>query len=148
MDINGVIHKCSHNNDLVTMCSDRSYSDIFEGVFTYIDEIVHLIKPTTTLVISADGVAPRAKMNQQRSRRFKKENINPKDLEAMKKNGLNPEKMFNSDSISAGTELMYELSLEFDQFIKQKLSTDDLYKGLNILLTGSEVPGEGEHKVN
>lgn len=129
------------------MCKGRCLDEIFYDIFLYIDEIVHLIKPKKLLMISADGVAPRAKMNQQRSRRFRKMDTNPKEIEALRKHGLDPSMMFNSDSISAGTEFMYDLSIAFDEFIKAKMETDDLWKGLQVLLTGSDVPGEGEHKV-
>lgn len=147
LDVNGVIHKRAHNNNIVTACSERSLEDIFYDVFTYIDEMVHLIKPKKLLMISADGVAPRAKMNQQRSRRFRKNEIAPKELEAMRKQGLDPDKMFNSDSISAGTEFMYELSMAFDKFIELKIKTDPLWSDIKVILTGSDVPGEGEHKI-
>ena len=69
LDINGVIHKRAHNNNVIMMCKDRSLDEIFYDIFLYIDELVHLTKPRKLLMISADGVAPRAKMNQQRSRR-------------------------------------------------------------------------------
>lgn len=129
------------------MCSKRSREDIFYDIFLYIDELVHLIKPTKVLVISADGVAPRAKMNQQRSRRFRKSDINPKEVEALKKHGLDPNNMFNSDCISAGTDFMFDLSFAFHEFVENKLKTDILWKDLKIIITGSDVPGEGEHKV-
>jgi 5'-3' exoribonuclease 1 len=147
LDINGIIHKRAHNNSVIMMCRDRSREDIFYDIFTYIDELVHLIKPRELLMISADGVAPRAKMNQQRTRRFRKTEMSAKEVEALRKQGLDPDKMFNSDMISAGTEFMHELSKSFEAFVKEKMQTDSLWKSLNVIVTGADVPGEGEHKI-
>jgi 5'-3' exonuclease len=133
---------------MLTMCSERSNEEIFSDIFLYVDELVRLIKPQGVLVISADGVAPRAKMNQQRTRRFRKSDINPKEVEELRKHGLNPDMMFNSDCISAGTAFMYDLSIAFENFVRNKLATDDLWKDLEVIVTGADVPGEGEHKVN
>ena len=94
-------------------------------------------------MISADGVAPRAKMNQQRTRRFRKTDVNKKEQDALRKQGLNPEKMFNSDVISAGTEFMFKLSKAFDQFVLDKINSDPLWKDLKVVLTGVDVPVEG-----
>lgn len=68
--MNGIIHNCSHPND-----NDASFriteEAIFLAVFAYISHLFSVIKPQKLFFLAVDGVAPRAKMNQQRSRRFR-----------------------------------------------------------------------------
>lgn len=70
LDMNGIIHNCSHPND-----DDPSFriseEKIFSDIFYYLEVLFRIIKPQKLLFMAVDGVAPRAKMNQQRGRRFR-----------------------------------------------------------------------------
>ena len=148
LDINGIIHNVSHGNDIITSHMNFPNEKIYSDVCNTIDKIFRLIKPKKLLMISADGVAPRAKMNQQRSRRFRKnDTLTNEDKELLKERGLDEKNKFNSDSISAGTKFMFDLSIYMNKYIEDKKKNDFLWKNINVLFTGSDVPGEGEHKI-
>ncbi len=55
--------------------------------------------------------------------------------------------LFDTNAISPGTEFMFELNKKLKFFVEQKTATDPYYQGIKIILSGSDVPGEGEHKI-
>lgn len=102
--------------------------------------------------MAIDGVAPRAKLNQQRSRRFR----SAKDMaEATKDmpretdeagNTKSPH-VFDSNCITPGTEFLAKVSETIKYFIRKKLKEDPSWRNLKIIFSGHELPGEGEHKI-
>ena len=81
-----------------------SEEQIFTSIFAYVDHLFGKIKPKKLFFMAVDGVAPRAKMNQQRSRRFRtaKEAKEVREKAERKGEKLPDEKAFDSNCITPG----------------------------------------------
>lgn len=79
-------------------------SAIFLAIFAYIEHLFTKIKPQKLFFLAVDGVAPRAKMNQQRSRRFRTAKEAKELKEKAEKRGeeLPEEEAFDSNCITPG----------------------------------------------
>ncbi|XP_073435198.1 5'-3' exoribonuclease 1 isoform X1 [Dendrobates tinctorius] len=148
LDMNGIIHQCSHPNDddvHFRITDDKIFADIFH----YLEVLFRIIKPRKVFFMAVDGVAPRAKMNQQRGRRFRSaKEAEEKIKKALEKGEVLPtEARFDSNCITPGTEFMVRLHEHLKYFVNMKISTDKSWHGVDIYLSGHETPGEGEHKI-
>lgn len=147
LDMNSILHACTHSNDgtITKLTDDQMYGAIFQ----YIEHLFEIIKPQQTFYMAIDGVAPRAKMNQQRARRFRTAYEAEENLKKAIKEGLEVPKddPFDSNSITPGTLFMSKLTDNLKYFIHKKVSEDSNWANIKIILSGHEVPGEGEHKI-
>ena len=123
LDLNCAIHPCCQK--VIKKHSDNIEcieNDMIESVINKINELIKLVNPKY-VYIAIDGVAPRAKMEQQRTRRYK--------------TTLEPKKIWNTNAITPGTLFMKKLNIQLDKTFNKK----------NIIISNSDEPGEGEHKI-
>ncbi|KIE00565.1 exonuclease Kem1, partial [Metarhizium majus ARSEF 297] len=149
LDMNGIIHNCTHKDAGEDVSFRLSEEEMFIRIFNYIEHLFGKIKPKQLFFMAIDGVAPRAKMNQQRARRFRTALDAEKAREKAIKEGVEmpKEEPFDSNCITPGTEFMAKLSQQLRYFVNKKVSEDADWQGCEIVLSGHEVPGEGEHKI-
>ncbi|QIX01566.1 hypothetical protein AMS68_007083 [Peltaster fructicola] len=149
LDMNGIIHNCTHSNSDNSQTKHVPEDEMFIKIFNYIEHLFGKIKPQKLFFMAIDGVAPRAKMNQQRSRRFRTALDAELARDKAIKEGLElpKEAPFDSNCITPGTEFMARLTRQLKYFIAKKVTEDTEWQGCEIVLSGHEVPGEGEHKI-
>ncbi|TPX64914.1 hypothetical protein SpCBS45565_g05555 [Spizellomyces sp. 'palustris'] len=122
---------------------------IFMAIFNYVDHLFSKIRPKKLFFLAVDGVAPRAKMNQQRARRFRtaKDNAEARQKAIQRGEELPKEAPFDSNCITPGTPFMTRLQEQLKYFINKKITEDASWHHVEVILSGHEVPGEGEHKI-
>jgi 5'-3' exonuclease len=92
------------------------------------------LKPNKRIYIAFDGVAPIAKLEQQRSRRYK----------SLHQNGVSKKlDAWNTTAITPGTIFMNKLNEKMYSYFKDPSK----YNVEDIIISGSDNYGEGEHKL-
>lgn len=169
LDFNAIIHPCC-DKSLENM--QDTDSQLYKNLESFLDEVLEKVRPRRLLYISIDGVAPSAKLNQQRSRRFThaKEVVDGGKIYFKDNCGSTPShykseldeleldecpsssvtcnnSIFDTNAITPGTEFMQRLDCFIQELINYKISTSEHWKDLNVIFSGFRVPGEGEQKI-
>eukprot|EP00605_Chrysophyceae_sp_TOSAG23-4_P001205 GSChrysophyteH1.ASY1.ANO1.1314.1 assembled CDS len=139
LDTNGLLHPCclrvleeqENNAELEVL--------MLEEIVTYLNKLVNLVNPVKGVMIAIDGVAPAAKMKQQRQRRFKA--------------SINPNEWSNS-AISPGTEFMEKVHkriITWAETYRESFPSDwpesERREERTIIYSSYKTPMEGEHKL-
>lgn len=157
LDMNGIVHPCSHPEHKPAPTTE---AEMMLDVFQYTNRVVNMARPRKVLMIAVDGVAPRAKMNQQRSRRFRSAQdarIEHEERErelAMKRAmgedidmAVQGKRSWDSNAITPGTPFMDILAASLRYWVAYKLYADPGWRNLQVIISDATVPGEGEHKI-
>lgn len=149
LDMNGIIHPCCHpeNQD-----APPTEQDMMLEIFKYIDRIMGMVRPRKLLYLAIDGVAPRAKMNQQRSRRFRAameamQKAEAARLEDDEDGGSVADEAFDSNCITPGTPFMKLVSESLRFYTIDRISNNAAWRDVKVIFSDASVPGEGEHKI-
>lgn len=152
MDYNGIVYNAYENIKKDIESNEYNKDKIEELVLEEVINITrnlicNVVKPKKLTYIALDGPAPRAKMVQQRSRRYKAilEKNFIKELNAKFKMNEAKETWDRSANISPGTEFMEKLSNRIIKAMKEK-TFQQHNSQMKIIFNNGNTPGEGEHK--
>lgn len=138
MDLNCAIYHCARNPVLGEYTHEGQIAwenRLIQQVLGYIKDMVALVGPTETVYIAVDGVAPMAKIKQQRARRFKSATL---AAEEAKVTGKVFGERWNTNAITPGTAFMGRLSSALRGF---KIA------GVRVVASPADEAGEGEQKI-
>jgi 5'-3' exonuclease len=141
LDCNSIIYDAYSKIEFDKLTESVAIS-IIKSVISKIIDYITIIKPSQTLIIAFDGVAPVAKLEQQRSRRYKSWYQNEITKNIYNKNKEDP---WNTTSITPGTKFMSELNEMVTSFFNKDIESK--YNITKIIVSGSNYVGEGEHKL-
>ena len=160
-DMNCLIHPCSRNvtkknKKLVILHNKAEKSTkykndpkyhteleikIYNEIGDYLDKLINIVNPEF-IYMAIDGVAPRAKMEQQRIRRYRSIKIKQLEDTVYKKYGID-NVTFDTNCITPGTIFMYKLS----KFLKNYINDRHIKNNKTFILDDCQNKGEGEHKI-
>ncbi len=141
LDCNSIIYDAYSKMEFDKLTNTIAIS-IINRVISKIEEYISIIQPSKTVIIAFDGVAPVAKLEQQRNRRYKSWYQNEVTRKIFNKT---TDDVWNTTAITPGTKFMAELNeIMTNYFNSESISKLNVSK---IIVSGSNRVGEGEHKL-
>ena len=140
LDCNSLIYNALNN---IVYKNDHDFeTKLLEAICIKLAEYINIISPKKKVFIAFDGVAPVAKLSQQKNRRYK----SWFQAEVMREiystsNDTGPS--WNSAAITPGTKFMDKL----DECINKYFSNPKKFGTEEIIIATSKIAGEGEHKL-
>ena len=124
LDMNCMIHpvcfdtlkELKYNiNDNVDI--DKLENKMINNVIVYLEKLIELAEPSKGIYLAIDGVAPVAKMKQQRLRRYKSVNDRKLFDNIRKKHNKDIPFFWNNSAITPGTKFMTKLNKILNQHL-------------------------------
>ena len=127
---------------------DEKNPDILEDkmikrILNYVSYIIGFVNPEDMVFFSVDGPAPRAKIDQQRKRRFRSIDDNAIKAKIKAKYGIKSNNAWNNTVITPGTQFMEKLHLALKKYFSELKGKSKL----QYIYSSYHTPGEGEHKI-
>jgi len=148
LDMNCMIHPVCFDtlkelqpNETVNI--DKLENKMINNVIVYLEKLISIANPSKGIYMAIDGVAPVAKMKQQRLRRYK--SISDKKLfdNIRKKHNKIIPYFWNNSAITPGTNFMQKLTEKLNNWAREYNEKTKL----EIIFSPSSIPSEGEHKL-
>jgi hypothetical protein len=135
MDCNSIIYDLFHALGSKDVVVDEAH--LIQQIIAKIVHYVKYIRPSKTLMIAFDGVAPLAKMDQQRTRRHK--------TQWLQSAATASEGGWSTCNITPGTAFMQQLSIQVDAAFDAKFA--ETHGIAQVIVSAAMECGEGEHKL-
>lgn len=140
LDSNSIIYDSLRNMTISTLDPEFE-KKLIETVCQQIESYIKKINPSISAFIAFDGVAPVAKLHQQKTRRYK--SSFEKQFRLRNDPDFNPVANWNTANITPGTPFMDMLGNYIHNYFKNCKSL----KHIKIIISDASQPGEGEHKI-
>jgi 5'-3' exoribonuclease 1 len=148
LDSNSIIYNALENME--GYFNEEFINRLIKNICLQIDNYIKEIKPKNLVYISFDGIAPFAKLKQQKERRFKSKLVTEmlNEIIVEKCSNMFIEKQanikFDRTCITPGTYFMRQMDKKVNEFF---MGREKIYNINKIIVSTSNERGEGEHKI-